>query len=75
MAGVLFDASAICAGFSIGFASALAAAKKPGGEDMASNSFQNEVPKTQRINITLDLHTGSAQKKVELPLKLMVMGD
>jgi hypothetical protein len=32
MAGVLFDASAICAGFSIGFASALAAAKKPGGE-------------------------------------------
>ncbi|XOQ19787.1 MAG: hypothetical protein ACFWTR_03580 [Pseudomonas shahriarae] len=41
---------------------------------MASNSFQNEVPKT-RINITLDLHTGSAQKKVELPLKLMVMGD
>ena len=75
MAGVLFDASAICAGFSIGFASALAAAKKPGGEGgMASNSFQNEVPKT-RINITLDLHTGSAQKKVELPLKLMVMGD
>lgn len=41
---------------------------------MASGSFQNEVPKA-RINIKLDLHTGDAQKKVELPLKLMVMGD
>lgn len=41
---------------------------------MASNSFQNEVPKA-RINIKLNLHTGGAQKKVELPLKLMVMGD
>ncbi|MHC8305760.1 type VI secretion system contractile sheath small subunit [Pseudomonas sp. PB3P13] len=41
---------------------------------MATNSFQNEVPKA-RINIKLDLHTGGAQKKVELPLKLMVMGD
>ena len=41
---------------------------------MASNSFQNEVPKA-RINIKLDLHTGGAQKKVELPLKLMVMGN
>lgn len=41
---------------------------------MASNSFQNEVPKA-RINIKLDLHTGGAQKKVELPLKLMMMGD
>ncbi len=41
---------------------------------MASNSFQNEVPKA-RVNIKLDLHTGGAQKKVELPLKLMVMGD
>ncbi|MBU9864287.1 type VI secretion system contractile sheath small subunit (plasmid) [Rahnella aquatilis] len=39
-----------------------------------SNSFQNEIPKT-RVNIKLDLHTGGAQKKVELPLKLMVMGD
>ncbi|WP_434525936.1 type VI secretion system contractile sheath small subunit [Photorhabdus asymbiotica] len=37
-------------------------------------SFQNEVPKA-RINIKLDLHTGGAQKKVELPLKLLVMGD
>jgi len=41
---------------------------------MASNSFQNEVPKA-RVNIKLDLHTGGAQKKVELPLKLMVLGD
>lgn len=41
---------------------------------MASNSFQGEVPKA-RVNIKLDLHTGGAQKKIELPLKLMVMGD
>ena len=41
---------------------------------MASSSFQNEVPKA-RVNIKLDLHTGGAQKKVELPLKLMLMGD
>lgn len=41
---------------------------------MASNSYQNEVPKA-RINIKLDLHTGGAQGKLELPLKLMVMGD
>lgn len=41
---------------------------------MASNSYQNEVPKA-RVNIRLDLHTGGAQKKIELPLKLMVMGD
>lgn len=39
-----------------------------------SNSFQNEIPKA-RVNIKLDLHTGGAQKKIELPLKLMVMGD
>lgn len=41
---------------------------------MSSDSFQNEVPKA-RVNIKLDLHTGGAQKKVELPLKLLVMGD
>ncbi|MGO4005046.1 MULTISPECIES: type VI secretion system contractile sheath small subunit [Pseudomonas] len=41
---------------------------------MASNSFQNEVPKA-RVNIKLDLHTGGAKKSIELPLKLMVMGD
>ncbi len=39
-----------------------------------AESFQNEVPKA-RVNIKLDLHTGGAQKKVELPLKLMVLGD
>ena len=41
---------------------------------MASNGFQNEVPKA-RVNIKLVLHFGGAQKKVEWPLKLMVMGD
>ncbi|WP_114191641.1 type VI secretion system contractile sheath small subunit [Edaphovirga cremea] len=41
---------------------------------MAESTFQNEVPKP-RVNIRLDLHTGSAQKKVELPLKLLAMGD
>lgn len=41
---------------------------------MTLDSFQNEVPKA-RVNIKLDLHAGGAQKKVELPLKLMVMGD
>ncbi|WP_325919752.1 type VI secretion system contractile sheath small subunit [Pseudomonas frederiksbergensis] len=41
---------------------------------MASYSFQNEVPKS-RVNIKLDLHTGGARKNIELPLKLMVVGD
>jgi len=39
-----------------------------------SESFQNEVPKA-RVNLRLDLHTGGAKKKVELPLKLLVVGD
>jgi len=39
-----------------------------------SDSFQNEIPKS-RVNIKLDLHTGGAQKKIELPLKLLVVGD
>jgi len=39
-----------------------------------SESFQNEVPKA-RVNLKLDLHTGGAQKKVELPLKLLTVGD
>ncbi|APA89757.1 type VI secretion system contractile sheath small subunit (plasmid) [Paraburkholderia sprentiae WSM5005] len=38
------------------------------------DSFQREIPKS-RVSITLDLHTGGAQKKVELPLKLLVAGD
>lgn len=39
-----------------------------------SDSFQSEVPKA-RVNLKLDLHTGGAQKKTELPLKLLVTGD
>ncbi|MCE0814108.1 type VI secretion system contractile sheath small subunit [Buttiauxella sp. S04-F03] len=41
---------------------------------MAESTFQSEIPKA-RVNILLDLHTGSAQKKVELPLKLLAVGD
>lgn len=39
-----------------------------------SNSYQSEIPKA-RINLKLDLHTGGASKKTELPLKLLVAGD
>jgi type VI secretion system protein ImpB len=39
-----------------------------------SQSFQNEIPKA-RVNISLNLHTGATQKKVELPLKLLSVGD
>ncbi|MBB2350912.1 type VI secretion system contractile sheath small subunit, partial [Escherichia sp. 92.1228] len=39
-----------------------------------SDSFQREIPKA-RINLKLDLHTGGASKKTELPLKLLVAGD
>lgn len=39
-----------------------------------SGSFQDEIPKA-RINLKLNLHTGGAQKKIELPLKLLVTGD
>ena len=39
-----------------------------------ADTFQNEVPKA-RINLKLSLHTGGAQKKVELPLKLLAVGD
>lgn len=41
---------------------------------MASNNFQNEIPPA-RINIALNVDKGGAQKKVELPCKLLVMGD
>ena len=37
-------------------------------------SYQSEIPKS-RVNIKLDLHTGTAKKTVELPLKLLVAGD
>lgn len=39
-----------------------------------ANSFQNEIPKA-RVNFKPDLHTGNEQKKVELPLKLLITGD
>ena len=39
-----------------------------------ADTFQNEVPKA-RINLKLSLHTGGAQKKIELPLILLAMGD
>lgn len=39
-----------------------------------ADSFQQEIPKA-RVNISLNLHTGGAQKKVELPLKLLSIGD
>lgn len=39
-----------------------------------SNSFQSAIPKV-RINLRLGLHTGGAQKKSELPLKLVLSGD
>ncbi|MEB7936224.1 type VI secretion system contractile sheath small subunit [Escherichia whittamii] len=39
-----------------------------------SDSFQREIPKA-RINLKLDLHTGGASKKMELPLKLLITGD
>jgi type VI secretion system protein ImpB len=39
-----------------------------------SDSYQKEIPKA-RINLSLDVETGGHQKKVELPLKMLVMGD
>lgn len=38
-----------------------------------SKSYQNEIPKA-RINITLDIETNGARKKMELPMRLLVMG-
>jgi len=38
------------------------------------DSFQNEIPRA-RVNIALDLETGGASVKKELPLKLLVTGD
>ncbi|OQY29376.1 MAG: type VI secretion system-associated protein [Candidatus Cloacimonetes bacterium 4572_55] len=37
-------------------------------------SFQHEKPPS-RINLTIDVEDGGAIKKVELPLRLLVMGD
>lgn len=39
-----------------------------------SESFQNEMPRARK-NIKLDLFTNGVQKKVELPLKLLSVGD
>ena len=41
---------------------------------MAGSSFQNEIPPA-RVNIQLSVDKGNAQKKTELPLKLLVLGD
>ncbi len=39
-----------------------------------AGSFQNEIPPA-RINLKLDVGKGNAKKKVELPLKMLVVGD
>lgn len=39
-----------------------------------SRSFQDEIPK-ERINIKFVRQTGDAQEEVELPLKLLMLGD
>jgi len=39
-----------------------------------AGSYQNEIPPA-RINIQLSVDSGGAQKKMELPLKLLVLGD
>ncbi len=39
-----------------------------------SDSYQKEIPKA-RINLSLDVETNGQQKKTELPLKMLVMGD
>jgi type VI secretion system protein ImpB len=51
-----------------------ATSQPPFYQGLQMDSFQREIPKS-RVSITLDLHTGGAQKKVELPLKLLVAGD
>jgi type VI secretion system protein ImpB len=40
----------------------------------ATGSFQNEIP-AARINLKLDVGKGNAKKKLELPLKMLVLGD
>lgn len=39
-----------------------------------SRSYQQEIPQA-RVNITLDVETGGAKSKKELPMKLLVLGD
>ncbi len=40
----------------------------------SGGSFQNEIPPA-RVNIKLDIDKGGAQKSMELPLKMLVLGD
>lgn len=39
-----------------------------------SKSYQHEIP-LARVNITLDVETGGAKSKKELPMKLLMLGD
>ena len=39
-----------------------------------ADSFQKEIPKA-RVNIALDVETGGGRKKMELPLKMLAIGD
>jgi len=39
-----------------------------------AGSFQNEIP-AARINLKLDVGKGGAKKKLELPLRMLVLGD
>ncbi len=39
-----------------------------------SKSYQHEIPQA-RVNITLDVETGGAKSKKELPMKLLMLGD
>lgn len=39
-----------------------------------SQSYQHEIPQA-RVNITLDVETGGAKSKKELPMKLLMLGD
>jgi len=39
-----------------------------------AQSFQHEIPEA-RVNITLDVETGGASKKVDLPFKMLAVGD
>jgi type VI secretion system protein ImpB len=39
-----------------------------------AGSFQNEIPPA-RINLKLDVSKGNAKKKMELPLKMLIVGD
>ncbi|MCG5494991.1 type VI secretion system contractile sheath small subunit [Ectothiorhodospira variabilis] len=39
-----------------------------------TRSFQNEVPRA-RVNIALEVNQGGGRRKVDLPFKMLVMGD